>query len=144
MITQSVSKQSDQRDYSPSHPCYYKSGGAPYMPKQILATVKSRGYKLYMEDDVIAQANNKYEPHRSAALRIVRENIINILFADLERYREVACELRKLRQTGEHDTRLVCSCVHTSMSLKYNHISNDFSRLLYIDELLYQQPDLFD
>ncbi len=132
----------NQLNYSPSHPCYYKLDGIVHKPKQILSAVKNSDYQGYMADD-IKQADTKHEPQRSKLLRSLRQAVILRLHADFERYREVACDLRRFRLINEQNAQPMCSCVHTSMSLKYNHIYNDFAHLAYIDELLSQQPDLF-
>jgi len=132
----------NQQSYSPGHPWYYKLGGGVHKPKQILAAVTNDSYQGYMADD-IKQADGKHEPQRTSALRNLREAVIIRLHADLERYREVVCDLRRYRITNKQEVQPICSDVHTSMSLKYNHLYNDFAHLVYIDDLLSQQPDLF-
>jgi len=132
----------NHQSYSPGHPWYYKLDGAVHKPKQILTAVKNDSYQGYLAED-IKQADGKHEPQRSSALRNLREAVTIRLHADLERYREVVCDLRRYRLTDQQEVQPICSCVHTSMSLKYNHIYNDFAHLIYIDELLSQQPDLF-
>lgn len=129
--------------YSPGHPWYYKQGGIVHKPKQILAAVKYNRYRGYMEED-IKQADAMCEPRRSAALRLLRKTVTQSLNANLEIYREVACNLRRCRSDEKQEPQPICSDVHTSMSLKYNHLYNDFAHLVYIDELLSHQPDLFD
>lgn len=130
--------------YSPGHPWHYKLGGAIRTPKQILYAVISSGYQGYMADD-IKQAGNKSEPDRSAALRVIRKKALKDLKADLSSYRRFTCELREYRKMdkSEQDSQPLCSDIHTTMSLKYNHLYNDFAHLYYIDILLSQQPDLF-
>ena len=64
---------------------------------------------------------------------------------DLSRYREVARELKQFRRSGASpDEPPVCDCVRTAASLKYNHLYSGFAHLLWLDELLSAQPDLFD
>jgi len=36
-----------------------------------------------------------------------------------------------------------CTDIHTGISLKHNHLYNDFAHLLTLDNLLSKQPDLF-
>ncbi len=134
-----------QRGYQPGHPWYYKLGGKVLSPKQILATVKSSDYQGYRADD-IRQADNKSEPQRSGVLRKLREETLKSLTSDLSCYRIFTCELREYRaldETGLGD-HAICSDIHTSMSLKHNHLYNDFAHLNMIDGLLSRQPDLFD
>jgi len=135
----------NETGYNPGHPWYYKLGGAAYKPKSILAAVKKSEYQGYKRDE-IHQADNRPEPERSASLRSLRLTALNDLQADLRTYRKLACKLRDYRkmETAEQMVQSVCSDIHTSMSLKYNHLYNDFAHLVFIDELLSHQPDLFD
>ena len=59
-------------------------------------------------------------------------------------YRQVALELRRYRKTTTEICDPICKDIHTSMSLKYNHIFNEFANLKYIRQSLSYQPDLFD
>lgn len=131
--------------YKPGHPWYYKLGGDVHSPRQILFVVKVRGYQGYRDDD-IKQAGNKPEPARSSALRAIRQSVLKDLRSDLACYRRFACQLREHRKMDklEQENEPFCSDIHTSMSLKYNHLYNDFAHLVYIDDLLSHQPDLFD
>ncbi len=135
----------NETGYRPGHPWYYKLGGVVHKPKQILAAVKASGYRGYKLDE-IEKADSKYEPDRSATLRKIRESALMELKADLECYREVVRGLRAFRNVSDKDQEAqpICSDIHMSMSLKYNHLYNDFAHLVYIDDLLSQQPDLFD
>jgi len=64
---------------------------------------------------------------------------------DLSIYREVVRELRKEReQNPPQEPFQCCNDVHTAMSLKFSHIINDFAHLVYLDDLLSRQADLFD
>lgn len=132
------------RGYGPGHPWYYILGGAVLSPKQIRAEVIRRGYRGCSVYD-IDKADAKSEPQRSEQLRRIRAKAKEALRNDLSRYREVARELhqhRKQLQHGEHEPQ--CENVHTSMSLKHNHIYNDFAHIVTIDALLARQQDLFD
>ena len=135
----------EHRGYQPGHPWFYKLGGKVLRPKQILSAVKASGYQGYRFDD-IQQAGNKAEPHRSAALRNIRQEVLTRLISDLSCYRAYARELRDYRAIDEADRpeQPICSDIHTSMSLKHNHLYNGFAHLAVIDDLLSSQPDLFD
>lgn len=130
--------------YKPGHPWYYKQGGAVQKPKAILAAVKISEYQGYNADE-IKKVDNRHEPERSSSLRSLRLSAMNDLQADLKCYRELACKLRvyRLMDKAEQDVQPICSDIHTSISLKYNHLYNDFAHLILIDDLLSQQPDLF-
>ena len=43
--------------------------------------------------------------------------------------------------TAEQEAQPICSDIHTNMSLKHNHLYDDFAHLVYIDDLLSQQPE---
>lgn len=130
-------------NYSIGHPWYYKLGGAVVRPKQILADVKQSGYRGYRADDIDA-ADRKSEPARSETLRAIRAEEIGKLRADLERYREVVCQLRELRKHNDNGCdQPVCTDVYTSIGLKHSHIYHRFAHLVAIDDLLNRQPDLF-
>ena len=135
----------EYRGYKPGHSWYYKLGGKVLRPKQILAAVKLSGYQGYRLDD-IQQADNKPEPQRSAALRNIRQEVLARLISDLSCYRQLACELRDYRALDEADRpeQPICSDIHTGLSLKHNHLYNDFAHLALIDDLLSSQLDLFD
>lgn len=105
--------------------------------------VRLAGYKGYREDD-IQQAAAKPEPERSRTLRRIRQETMNSLRENISIYRKVARELHSYRR--EHAGQEIPNCsapVHTSMSLKYAHIYNDFGHLELLDSLP-QQADLFD
>jgi len=142
MITQK--NQPVQNTYKPGHPWYYKLGGAVHKPKAILTTVKNSRYQGYKRDD-INRADDRAEPQRSSSLRSLREEALTELRSNLEIYRGCACELREYRllDENEQDAQPMCADIHTSMSLKYNHLYNDFAHLIMIDDLLSQQRDLF-
>jgi len=129
-------------DYSPGHPWHYVLGANPPFPKQILERVKKRGYRGYRKHD-IEEAAAKAEPARSIALRAIKEEARNSLFANLSRYREVARGLRQYR-ANPNEQPCFYADVHQSVSLKHNHIYNDLAHLIWLDELLSEQRDLFD
>ncbi len=130
---------------SAGHPWFYFLGGPVLTPKQIRESVRLSGYRGYLADD-ISHADRKPEPHRSTALRKLRAEVQRMLWADISRYREVARELHAYRKEHAHVEVLpnMSAEVHTSMSLKHNHIYNQFAHLLTLDELLSRQRDLFD
>ena len=131
---------STSHDYSAGHPWYYVLGGAPLMPKQILAEVHAEGYRGYNRDE-IALAASRCEPRRSQDLRALRRLHLDRLRFDLSGYRRAIRDLRAHRATT---TETKCNDVHVSMGLKLSHLYNEFGQLLWIDELLTHQPDLFD
>ncbi len=130
----------NQIPYEPGHPWYYVLGGKVLKPSQIKQNVIKSGYQGYLKED-IEKAANKVEPQRSIALRRIRESAKNDLFSDLSRYREVVRELSQHRASNldkepqHHD-------IHTSISLKHNHIYNNLAHLVTIDDLLSEQPEL--
>lgn len=128
--------------YRPSHPWYYVLGGITLMPSDIIACVKASGYKGYLEEDR-EKADRKPEPQRSESLRTIKEKALADLWRDLSRYRELVCMLRKYRKGRDYDTPQVCADLHVNISLKYNHLYNDFAHLLALNNLLERQPDLF-
>jgi len=58
-------------DYPPGHSWFYRLGGKPLSPRQILAKVKEEGYRGYLRDD-IALADSRCQPRRSQELRVLR------------------------------------------------------------------------
>ena len=139
-----MSKIQSELGYNAGHPWYYKLGGRVQGPKQILATVKEKGYQGYLVED-IRKAHTKSEPQRSKELRTIKENVICDIRCDLRCYRDLSRELRRHRaQDGFVTDQPICDDIHTNISLKYCHLYNDLAHLFYLDELLSQQPDLFD
>lgn len=136
-------QQDIENGYSAGHPWYYRLGGAVLYPKQIREEARSRGYRGCSEARIEA-ADQKAEPNRSEALRKLQARAKDDLVSDLGMYRKGALKLYRVRQGLESDSESICDNVHMMMALKHNHIYNDFAHLLYIDELLSQQPDLFD
>ena len=82
--------------------------------------------------------------HNNSKLKLLREQIKESLKNDISRYRQVALELHRYRKTTTEICDPICKDIHTSMSLKYNHIFNEFANLKYIRQSLSYQPDLFD
>lgn len=82
---------------------------------------------------------------RSAGIRKLTLEITTILKADISQYREYA---RKLSKTRKHPELLnqqpFYDDVHMSVSLKHNHIYNDFAHLIYLEALKSKQLNLFD
>ena len=135
--------QLSYRDYGTGHPWYYFLGGSVLRPKVIKAMTKASGYKGYLRDE-IADADSKAEPARSMALRTLRSKAVQDLRSDLSGYRRSGLRLHRYR--GDKPVSvdaLSSSDVHTAISLKHNHLVNDFAHLITIDDLLNRQGDLF-
>jgi len=128
--------------YSSSHPWYYLLGGITLMPSDIIACVKTSGYKGYLEED-IGRANNRSEPGRSESLRALKAKVLADLWRDLSRYRALVCALRNHRKERGYDAPHECADLHVNISLKHNHLYNDFAHLIALNEMLEKQPDLF-
>jgi len=120
---------------------YYILGGPTLRPKQIMRDVKLSGYKIFMEDQIEA-ADHKQEPQRSEYLRLIRQKVLKEFRRNLSSYRALAYELHCDRQKNGL-VKSSCEYIHTNMSLKHNHLYNDFARLIKLDELLSRHPDLF-
>ena len=130
-------------DYSAGHPWYYFLGGKILMPKQILEQTRASGYKGYLADDTAA-VDQKTEPTRSDKLRQLRAEIFDKIKADLSRYRQCAFALHRHPKIEFPITKVIsCDDVHQAICLKHNHLVNGFAHLIYIDELLSKQGDLF-
>lgn len=128
--------------YSAGHPwCYVLGGDIPSL-KQIRAYTLERGCRGYLAEE-IDQAHMKSEPKRSQSLSKIRLSVLHSLRADISRYREVARDLRSLREACEQAEQTPrCKDIHTSMSLKFCHIMNGFAHLHTLDALP-KQLDLF-
>lgn len=136
--------QKNNTGYNAGHPWYYIRGGSILKPREISAAVKVRGYQGYMADDII-QADKRPEPQRSEALRSIKANVLKSFWDDLSHYRALATQLRKYRQTNDPKyAGKICDDIHTSISLKHNHIYNDLAHLHFLDDCLSKQKDLFD
>lgn len=139
-------KRKDQftwNGYISGHPWYYVLGGTILTPKQIMSKVQMKEYKGYMWDAMQA-ADNKPEPQRSEALREIWEKVLKDYRSDLSTYRKYVHKLRRYRRENfQTIDRLVCEDIHVSISLKHNHLYNDFAHLIRLHDLLSYQPDLF-
>jgi hypothetical protein len=133
----------EHRGYCPGHPWFYFLGGKPRRPKEIFEATRLSGYQGYARDR-IAAADAMAEPRRSETLRALRKKFEADLKRDISRYRECVREL-SLTDWGIPDGKTAVSCgeIHTSLSLKHNHMVNDFAHLIWLDKLLSKQRDLF-
>lgn len=130
--------------YRPGHPWYYLLGGPVLKPSAIREAASRSIYHGYRAAD-IDKVDAMQEPKRSAALRAIREEVLEELRRDLSCYREVARELRCYRQeTAGSPLPEISADVHTAISLKHNHLYNDFAHLLRLDAALSRQRDLLD
>jgi len=128
--------------YSSGHPWYYVLGGEVLRPKQILADCRLSDYKGCSAAE-IERADRLTEPGRSDTLRQIQQSHLAQLKSDLSRYREYVRALRTDREDGRPPAP-ECRDVHVALSLKHNHLVNDFAHLIYLDDLLSRQKDLFD
>ena len=128
--------------YSASHPWYYLSGGAIPSIRAIRTCAISRKF-AGCSARLIGEADAKAEPKRTEALRYLRNRVLEDLRCDISRYRECVRELRKWREKNGAPDKPECSGVHTAVSLKFNHILNDFANLHRLDSLP-MQGDLFE
>lgn len=126
--------------YTPGHPWYYRLGGRPLTPKQIIAEVKHERYRGYLREE-IALAESRCEPRRSQELRQLRKQTLERLRFDLSGYRRA---VRTMRSYAPGDYYPICSDPFLSVGLKHSHLFNDFAHLVWLDELLAVQPDLFE
>ena len=75
----------------------------------------------------------------------MKGRVLTSFWKNLSRYRELANQLRQYRQTNDsRHAGAVCDGIHTNISLKHNHIFNDIAHLLFLDDCLSKQKDLFD
>ncbi|WP_026480544.1 hypothetical protein [Ahrensia sp. 13_GOM-1096m] len=129
--------------YSTGHPWYYLLGGRVLTLKQIREATRYSQYQGYMRDD-IAGMDKLPEPRRSAKLRTLRVKIIADLRNDISGHRKRALELHRYRMNHPVPSQPTSSAdIHTNISLKHNHLVNDFAHLMYLDDLLGKQGDLF-
>jgi hypothetical protein len=132
------------RGYCPGHPWYYFLGGRPRRPREILEATRQSGCQGYAREDIKA-ADAMAEPRRSEVLRALRDKFRADLARDISRYRECVRQLRNTVWDIPDGSRVVSSGeIHTALSLKHNHMVNDFAHLISLDELLTKQRDLFD
>ena len=142
MLRDTYIDQTQWAGYSPGHPWYYVLGGDWLRPKQILENVRRSGYGGYLMDE-LQTANGLAEPRRSEKLRLYRERFISELRRDLSGYRNSIRKLREHHQLTEILSEPKYADIHTSVSLKHNHLVNDFAHLIMLDELIPEQLDLF-
>lgn len=128
--------------YSAGHPWYYYLGGAVPKLKEIKASVHASGYEGYLADDIKAIAQ-KDEPQRAQAIKAMRDKLLDDLRRDISVYREGVRELRQFRREHPKPEGGSSADIHTSMSLKHNHIYNGFANLKTLHALPEQQLDLF-
>jgi hypothetical protein len=129
--------------YSPGHPWFYVLGGLIPAPKAIRAAVQKSGYRGYLEADITA-IDSAAEPTRSHRLRALRQQVARDMARDFARYRIVARALKQYRLNAKPPAdRPICADIHTAASLKYNHLYNGFAHLVWLEQLLTVQPDLF-
>lgn len=130
--------------YSSGHSWYYRLGGKPLFPKQIREETRASGYRGYAESDIEA-ADGLTEPRRSQKLRGLQARFRADLRRDLSRYRECVRLLRAYRVAhGDAPFEDIQTDLHLAVSLKHNHLVNDFAHLIWLEDLLSRQRDLFD
>lgn len=126
-----------------SHPWYYLLGGKRLSLKEIREEARASSYQGYLSEE-INSADRLPEPQRSEALRGIRSRALASLARDASRYRVVCRELSAHRAAGlDQQPSTLSGDVHRAVSLKHNHLYNDFAHLSAIDELLSRQLDLF-
>jgi len=142
-MTKQFKPLKDHRSYHARHPWYYLLGGDVPTPKQIQANAIASDYCGYKADD-IRKLDKQSEPKRSDNLRKWQAKFREDLKFDISIYREVVRELHQYRESQDfNDIPPCCDDIHTSMSLKFAHLYNDFAHLNFLDELLGGQMDLF-
>ena len=129
--------------YNSGHCWYYLLGGAILNPKQIREITRRSSYKGFSEYD-ITKASQMAEPQRSAKLRQMKTRFETDLKTDIDGYHKRVLELHRYRLAHDiTDNPVGADDVHVNLSLKHNHLVNGFAHLIYLDELLSQQGDLF-
>jgi hypothetical protein len=115
--------------YKPSHPWYYKLGGKPPALKSIRDYAINQKYQGYLSDD-IAKARRHSEPKRSEHLQQYTNSITANLQRDITIYRQLRRDYALPSHQGKPNQNTnICDDIHTSLSLKYNHLSNHFIHL---------------
>ena len=135
------------KSYDSGHPWYYLLGGPVLKPRDILHSTITRGYRGWMETEIVA-ADNKAEPERSSILRLMRKHAYEHYKSDICRYRQLAYAITERRRKHgliqrDDSGAFLLDESDTAISLKHNHLYNDFAHLTLIDHLLARQPDLF-
>ncbi|NHK29680.1 hypothetical protein FF098_017370 [Parvularcula flava] len=139
----SISLPPNETGYCPGHPWYYVRGGKVLSLKQIRFEAEQNNYRGYMPDR-LDEIDTKPEPKRSHSLRQLREKVREDLKRDVSGYRKQVNRLRRYRDHGALEEAQGCNDVHTAISLKHNHLYNDFAILREIETMLTKQRDLFD
>jgi hypothetical protein len=122
--------------YKPSHPWYYKLGGKPPTLKSIRDNAIHQKYQGYLSDD-IAKARHQSEPKRSEQLKHLTDRITADLQRDITIYRQLRRDYALLSFHGKlNENPDICDDIHTSLSLKYNHLSNHFIHLHQLQQCL--------
>lgn len=130
-------------DYNTGHPWYYFLGGSVPSIKEIQNDARQSKYQGYRRDDIRA-ADSKSGPTRTAALRAIQSDVVIEVKRNIAGYRKRALELHRHRAANAlPDKPVVCDNIHTNISLKHNHLFNDFAHLITLDDLLSKQGDLF-
>jgi hypothetical protein len=138
-----ASSSQTQFQYNTGHPWYYLLGGRILTLKQIREATRYNQYQGYLRDD-IAAVDRLPEPRRSAKLRSLRVKVMTNLQKDISGYRKRALELHRYRMSHPVPSQPISAAdIHTNISLKHNHLVNDFAHLMYLDDLLGKQGDLF-
>jgi len=135
-------KELSHQGYSAGHPWYYFLGGAVPKLKEIRASVNVDRYEGYLASDIKAIAS-KAEPQRTRAINAMRHKLNDDLKRDISIYRRLVRELQQYRTEHPEATGACCAEIHTSMSLKHNHIYNGFANLKTLASLPEQQLELF-
>lgn len=134
----------EHHGYCPGHPWFYFLGGRPRTLKEILSATRQSGYQGCARVD-IKMVDALAEPKRSEQLRAMQQKFRADLVGDISRYRECVRELRgTVWEIPDGSTVVSCDAIHTSLSLKHNHMVNNFAHLIFLDELLSQRADLFE
>jgi hypothetical protein len=127
-----------ENSYKTGHPWYYVLGGKVLTLKEIWQEADTASYRGYLESEIDKAAGN------NAKLNVLKTEAIARLKEDISRYRICALELHRYRKALPENHEPVCEDIHASMGFKRNHIFNEFANLKQINELLQQQPTLFD
>lgn len=128
--------------YNSAHPCYYKFGGLVLFPSEIKSSVDLESYPDLMVEEILA-ASSMAEPKRSERLRGLRQAMRQELSRNLAIYLDRVRALKARRLDPDPPAQHVSSCVYVAMSLKHNHIYNDYARLMICEQHLSKQRDFF-
>ncbi len=129
--------------YTPGHPWYYVLGGEPLALEEIKQRAIASGYQGYCFDR-IEKADRLAEPKRSQVLRQMRAGFMEQLEKNTSQYQECMATLKVYHENTRAHDQPACADVHTSISLKYNHLYNDYAILHQLEERVSCQRDLFE